>query len=169
MAAVPADFHFVAFHGVLTWPVVGTAIRKAGHLTVNRDDRAARVACARAMTDTLRRGDSLLVFPEGSANRSPDLLPFRLGAFRTAVEAGRPIVPMTLEGTGAMLPPGGWLMRPGPLSLSIHARLDPVANSRGEMSRLRREARLAMGPPPSGAHQNVRRTTHSRKSESTMT
>src|SRR5438552_5100110 len=102
MAAIPADFHFVAYDGVRTWPVVGTAIRKAGHLTVDRSNRAARLACARAMTETLRLGGSLFVFPEGMAGPSDELLPFRLGAFRAAVEAGRPIVPVTLEGTGTM-------------------------------------------------------------------
>jgi len=175
MAAVPAEFRFVAYHGVLTWPVVGTAIRKAGHLTVNRSDRAARLACARAMTETLRRGHSLLVFPEGMASPSPALLPFRLGAFRAAVEAGRPIVPMTLDGTGAMLPMHGVVLRPHPLEVTIHAPIAPVTRDRVEMGRLRRLARQEMASTPSrvdesaGDPQNVRRTTHSRSRESTTT
>ena len=175
MAAIPAEFHFVAYHGVLTWPVVGTAIRKAGHLTVDRSDRAARLACARAMTATLQRGESLFVFPEGMASPSRDLLPFRLGAFRAAVEAGRPIVPITLEGTGAMLPMDGRLLRPGPLEVTIHPPIVPVARVRVEMGRLRREARLEIASslshaiPSTGEDQNVRRATHSRSSESTTT
>lgn len=175
MAAIPAEFRFVAFHGVLTWPVVGTAIRKAGHLTVNRADRAARLLCARAMTETLRRGHSLFVFPEGMASPTSELLPFRLGAFRAAVEAGRPIVPMTLDGTGAMLPMHGALLRPAPLGVTIHAPIAPAARNRPEMGRLRRAARREMAPTPSradeaaGTTQKVRRATHSRSRESTTT
>ncbi|OFV91406.1 MAG: hypothetical protein A3G76_09610 [Acidobacteria bacterium RIFCSPLOWO2_12_FULL_65_11] len=176
MAAIPAEFHFVAYHGVLTWPVVGTAIRKAGHLTVDRSDRAARLACARAMTETLRHGGSLLVFPEGMmTGPSNDLLPFRLGAFRTAVEAGRPVVPITLEGTGIMLPVDGRLLRPSPLDVTIHAPIAPIARNRAEMGRLRRQARLEMTSAlprthePANMPQNVRRATHSRSRESTTT
>lgn len=175
MAAIPVDFSFVAYHGVLTWPVVGTAIRKAGHLTVDRGDRGSRLACARAMTDTLRRGRSLFVFPEGMASPSHELLPFRLGAFRAAVEAGRPIVPITLEGTGAMLPMTGRLLRPSRLGITIHAPIVPVRRERAEMGRLRRQARLdiasALSPlrALAEASQNVRRATHSRSRESTTT
>jgi fatty-acyl-CoA synthase len=174
MAALPMEFHFVAYHGVLTWPVVGTAIRKAGHLTVDRGDRAARLACARAMTETLQRGGSLFVFPEGMASPSPDILPFRLGAFRAAVEAGRPIVPITLEGTGTLLPMSGRVLRPSPLTVTVHAPIVPVARSRVEMGRLRRQARLDIASglsrsAPADASQNVRRATHSRSRESTTT
>ena len=67
-------------------PIVGTVIRKVGHLTVERRDPGQSAADAERATARLRAGVSLLFFPEGTFRRGPGLLPFRLGAFKAAVE-----------------------------------------------------------------------------------
>jgi fatty-acyl-CoA synthase len=144
LAALPADYRFVANHGVLKVPVIGAAVRKGGHLTVDRGSREARVACARAMTTTLAGGRSLLVYPEGTRGGRPGLLPFKLGAFRAAVDADRPIVPVALEGTGRIMTPGRWLLRPGAITVTVHEPIAPVARGRDEMVRLRDLAREAI-------------------------
>ena len=142
MAAVPADYRFVAEHGVLAWPLVGTAVRKAAHLTVDRGSRAARLACAGAMVETLHDGHSLLVYPEGRRSRKEGLLPFRLGAFRAAVDAGRPVVPITVRGTDAIVATDRLLVRRGPVEVIIHEPIAPMGRDRSEMVRIRRLARL---------------------------
>lgn len=141
MAAVPGDYRFVANHGVSSLPVVGSAVRKAGHLTVDRGSRAARVECSRAMVVLLKEGRSLLVYPEGTRGGRPGLLPFRLGAFRAAVEAGRPIVPIALRGTSRVLTHDGWLLRPGSIDVTVHDPIAPAGSDRAEMRRMRRLAR----------------------------
>lgn len=144
MAAVPGAYRFVANHGVLTWPIVGTIVRKAGHLTVDRSVRAARLACSRQMTDVLIGGGSLLVYPEGTTGRLGGLLPFRLGAFRAAVDAGRPIVAVALSGTGTIWERGRWLLRRGRIDVTIHEPIAPVGRDRPEMVRIRHRARRQM-------------------------
>jgi 1-acyl-sn-glycerol-3-phosphate acyltransferase len=62
------------------------------------------VADAEQVTAALRGGASLLFFPEGTFDRSPGLLPFRLGAFKAAVEACLPVVPIAIRGTRDILP-----------------------------------------------------------------
>jgi 1-acyl-sn-glycerol-3-phosphate acyltransferase len=141
MAAVPADYRFVAEHGVLTWPMIGTAVRKAAHLTVDRGSRAARLACADAMVETLRDGNSLLVYPEGRRSRREGLLPFRLGAFRAAVAAGRPVVPITLSGTDVIVASERRVLRRGAIDVTIHEPIEPAGTDRSEMVRLRQRAR----------------------------
>src|SRR5438552_8664570 len=126
LAVVPVDFRFVAEHGVLTWPLVGTGVRKAGHLTVNRGSRAARLACAGTMVDTLRAGGSLLVYPEGRRSRGEGLLPFRLGAFRAAVDAGRPVVPIATRGTATIVATEHRWVRRAPPALTVHPALAPL-------------------------------------------
>ena len=141
MAALSAEFRFVANHGLLAWPLIGMIVRKARHLTVNRGVRAQRLACTRAMADVLRQGGSLLVYPEGTTSRQPGLLPFRLGAFRAAVLAGRPIVPITVVGTGRVWRRDGWLLRRAPVGVTIHEPIEPEAGDRPEMVRIRLRAR----------------------------
>jgi len=141
MAVLPAGSCFVANHGVLEWPLVGTGLRKARHLIVNRGSRESRLACGAAMIERLRHGSSLVVYPEGKRGDAARLLPFRLGAFRAAVDAGRPIVPISLAGTARILDHGRWVLRRGPIDVTIHPPIAPVARDRAEMVRLRRLAR----------------------------
>ena len=141
LAVVPVDFRFVAEHGVLTWPLVGTGVRKAGHLTVDRGSRAARLACAGTMVATLRAGGSLLVYPEGRRSRGEGLLPFRLGAFRAAVDAGRPVVPIAICGTDTIVSTERRWLRRGPIEITVHAPIEPLGPDRAEMVRIRQRAR----------------------------
>ena len=69
------------------------------------------------------------------------MLPFRLGAFRAAVEAGRAVVPVTLRGSRDVLPDGTWLVKWSPLSVIIGAPLVPTGSGWPEFVRLRDLAR----------------------------
>jgi 1-acyl-sn-glycerol-3-phosphate acyltransferase len=153
MAALPADFRFVAKRELGRVPVVGAAIRRVGHLTVDRTELGRSVADAERVTRALAAGVSLLVFPEGTFRRSPGLLPFRLGAFKAAVEAGRPVVPVAIRGTREVLPADTWLLRPGPITVTIGLPVRPAGRDWREMVRLRDRVRaeIARHAGPGGA------------------
>jgi 1-acyl-sn-glycerol-3-phosphate acyltransferase len=73
----------------------------------------------------LARGTPVLLFPEGT--RSPDgrLQPFKDGAFRLAIEAGCPVIPIAVTGTFDAMPKSGILIRNG---MRAHVRvLDPIS------------------------------------------
>jgi fatty-acyl-CoA synthase len=125
MASVPARFRFVANHLAATRPFIGLAVRKAGHLIVDRGSAASRAACGRAMIEALRAGTSLMVFPEGT-RAAEALLPFQIGAFRVALAAGRPVVPIAIVGTRQVLPRRLRLLRPAPITVTV---LPPIAHS----------------------------------------
>ncbi|XXF78372.1 AMP-binding protein [Myxococcaceae bacterium GXIMD 01537] len=141
LAALPLDFRAVAKREAGSWPVVGRAMRRAGHLLVERHDAVRAAADAERASRLLQRGTSLLFFPEGTRARGPALLPLRLGAFKAAVEAGRPVVPVRLEGTRHVLAAGAFLLRPGRLTVVIGEPLVPQAEGWPEMVRLRERAR----------------------------
>jgi 1-acyl-sn-glycerol-3-phosphate acyltransferase len=141
LAALPVDFRAVAKQEVLSWPLVGTAVRRAGHLTVDRFDTSRGVAGAAHVTEALRRGTSLLIFPEGTRSCGPALLPFRLGAFKAAVDTGRPVVPLHLEGSRRLLRPGWHLQRPGRITLFVGEPIAPAGTGWTELVRLRDLAR----------------------------
>ena len=141
LAALPGDFRFVAKRELLRWPLVGRVIRKVGHLTVERIRASQSVADADRVTESLRSGASVLVFPEGTFIRSPGILPFRLGAFKAALETGSPVIPIVLFGTRDVLPADRYLPQPGPLTVLIGAPFRPAGSGWPEMVRLRDETR----------------------------
>jgi 1-acyl-sn-glycerol-3-phosphate acyltransferase len=141
LAALPVEFAFIAKRELLSWPVVGTVIRKVGHLPVERADLARSVADAERATALLRAGTSLLFFPEGTFARPPGILPFRLGCFKAAVETGRPLIPVTIRGTREILPDGTWLPRRGAITVTIGAPIKPEGAGWQEMVKLRDRVR----------------------------
>ncbi|HET7294585.1 MAG TPA: AMP-binding protein [Vicinamibacteria bacterium] len=124
LALLPRPFLFVAKKEVLRWPFIGMFVKRAGHLTVDRFDAQQGVADASRVATALEAGCSVLVFPEGTFTGAAGLRPFRLGAFKTAVETGTPIVPLALTGTRRVLRDGAWLPRPGRVHLWVGA---PIA------------------------------------------
>jgi 1-acyl-sn-glycerol-3-phosphate acyltransferase len=137
MAAIPVEFHFVAKRALLQYPLIGTVIRKAQHLTIEKAGLSDRLAGADEVERQLQEGERLLIFAEGTFARRPGLLPFRLGAFRAAVDTGRPIVPVAVAGTRRVLPDGTWLFRHAPITVTIGAPIPPQAEGWPEMVRLR--------------------------------
>ena len=144
MAAIPVEYRFVINHRAATWPLIGLTVRKVGHIVVDRTRLASRHACAVDMRDTLRRGTSLIVFPEGTIGAPGRLLPFKPGAFHIAAEAGRPVVPVALRGTRSVVADGVGHIRPGPIDVSILEPLPTGPISRAEISRLRDRAQMAI-------------------------
>ena len=136
LAALPKEFLFVAKRELLSTPIISTVIRKAGHLTVERVDLLRSVADAERAAAVLRGGASLLFFPEGTFVRAPGLLPFKLGAFKAAVEAGRPVIPVTIRGTRDILPADTWLPRRGAITVAVGEPIKPEGSGWPEMVRL---------------------------------
>jgi 1-acyl-sn-glycerol-3-phosphate acyltransferase len=141
LATIPIDFRFVAKRELLRTPLIGRVIAKVGHLAVDRVDLAQSVADAARVSDVLRRGTSLLFFPEGTFVRRPGLLPFRLGAFKAAVEAHRPVIPVALRGTREILPADTWRPRRGAIHVAIGAPLAPEGDEWRDIVRLRDRVR----------------------------
>lgn len=98
-AALPSRFTFVVQHGAAAWPLFGRVIRAMGVTFVNRGEARTGAAQTRGLIRRLESGQSLAVFPEGTFEPEPGLLPFRKGAFLMAVHAGVPVVPAAIRGT----------------------------------------------------------------------
>ena len=144
MAVLPVDLRFAAKGRLARYPLLGTAIRKGEHIPIEKGDLSQQIAGAGAVVAQLRQGESLFVFPEGTFVAAPGLLPFRLGAFRAAVETGRPVVPVAISGTRRILPADTLLLRPGRITVTIGQPLAPAAGGWQEIVRLRDLARTAI-------------------------
>jgi 1-acyl-sn-glycerol-3-phosphate acyltransferase len=143
MAALGADFHFVAKGEVRSMPFFRTFLRKLGHFAFDRSDPRARLQQAEEIEQTLRRGESVFVFPEGTFTAQAGVRAFQLGAFKAAIAAGRPVVPVALDGTRRALRDGAWLPRPVQITVTIGAPVLPRSDASDwhEIVRIRDAAR----------------------------
>ena len=144
LAAIPTPFLFVAKRELARELLIGAVIEKVGHLTVDRVDLSRGVADAARVSRVLREGASLLFFPEATFVRSPGVRQFRLGAFKAAVDAKCPVVPIALRGTRFVLPADSWLPRPGTITVTIGEPIMPVGTEWREIVRLRDLTRTAI-------------------------
>jgi len=104
-------------------PILGTGMRMRGFIPVDRSNRERAFAAVEQAVAALKTGRSFLVFPEGTRSRTGRLQPFKKGVFVMAIEAGAPIVPISVSGAGRIMVPGDFRIRPGPVRITIH---DPV-------------------------------------------
>jgi 1-acyl-sn-glycerol-3-phosphate acyltransferase len=124
-AALLRPFTFVAKRELYNHFVPRVFLRHMGVEYVERFDKQRGADDARRAARRAGEGESLLFFPEGTFLRMPGLLPFRMGAFVAAVEAGVPVVPLTIRGTRAKLRAGQWLPRRGGISVTISPAIVP--------------------------------------------
>jgi len=101
------------------FPIMKTAFDVAGFVPVDRGDREQAIASISKGADSLRHGNSFLIFPEGTRSRTGNLLPFKKGGFIMAIEAQTPIVPIAIQGGRDAMHKGSAFVRPVHVSVRI--------------------------------------------------
>ena len=140
-AVLPGVFSFVAKREFTARFVARVFLRHIGAEFVERFELARGVEDARQLARTAHGGRTLVFFPEGTFTRTPGLLPFHMGAFVAAAEAGVPLVPITIRGTRSILRDGQWFPRRGAISVTIGAPLRPQGADWSAAIKLRDAAR----------------------------
>ncbi|MGC2526505.1 MAG: AMP-binding protein, partial [Candidatus Acidiferrum sp.] len=125
MMGLGVPYHFVAKMEVGRMPFIGTFLTKMKHTKFNRSDPGSRMRQMREMETLLREGESIFVFPEGTFTSEDGVRPFQLGAFKAAVNAGVPIVPISLAGTRKFLRDGTYLPRPTRVTITVSPPVYP--------------------------------------------
>jgi 1-acyl-sn-glycerol-3-phosphate acyltransferase len=96
-------------------------LQHAGHVVLNRSDATGFkqfIALGKAL---LSKGASLAIFPEGTRSLDGKLGEFKKGAFTIATMAKVVVVPLTILGTGDVMPPGReGMLHPGEIKLIVH-------------------------------------------------
>ena len=104
LAVIPADFLWVAKKELFDIPVFGTAMKKAGYIAVDRKDHIRAMKSVEESAQRLKEGMSIATFPEGTRSREGKLLPFKQGMFYLAIQTGAPITPVSIIGSGRIMP-----------------------------------------------------------------
>jgi fatty-acyl-CoA synthase len=125
MLGLGVSYRFVAKMEVRRMPFIGTFLKQMDHVWFDRTDADSRLRQSEQMQDLLHRGDSVFVFPEGTFTSDDGVRPFQLGAFKAAVEAGAPIIPVSLNGTRQFLREGTILPRPTRVTITLSSPIYP--------------------------------------------
>ncbi|WP_343676521.1 AMP-binding protein [Paraburkholderia heleia] len=123
LAALPEPVHFVAKRDLSRRPLVGRLLRALGTRFVTREDYGRSLADEATLVECARAGETLLFFPEGTFVAAAGLRVFRLGAFRAAVLAGRPVLPVAVRGARTALRDGHWIPERGDIEVEL---LEPI-------------------------------------------
>jgi 1-acyl-sn-glycerol-3-phosphate acyltransferase len=121
VVTMPSDFRMVAKRSLLYIPIFGWALWLAGFIFIDRGNRERAIRSLARAAVRLERGTSIVMFVEGT--RSPDgtLLPFKRGGFVMAIQAGVPVVPVTIRGGREILPKGSLRIAPGTIEVHFGA------------------------------------------------
>ncbi|HUE96021.1 MAG TPA: lysophospholipid acyltransferase family protein [Longimicrobiaceae bacterium] len=103
---LPWEMKWLSKDTLFRLPVMGWMMRLAGDIPVARSSRASRAEALELCRDRLERGVSIMIFPEGTRSKTGELLPFRDGAFRLAIQLGLPVLPMAVAGTRSAMKKG---------------------------------------------------------------
>ena len=120
--ALPFQLRIIAKQSLGRIPFMGWHLHRAGHLLVDRSRPGAGVV--KRMSRLVGEHHSLIVFPEGTRSVDGTVQRFKGGSFALAVEAGLAIVPLTIVGSCHVMTKGQITVRPGAVSLTIHAPIE---------------------------------------------
>ena len=101
------------------FPIMGTVFDVGGFVPIDRGDRDKALASIARGAESLRAGNSFLIFPEGTRSRTGELLPFKKGGFIMAIDAQAPIVPVAVQGGRAAMRKGSAFVRPVKVTVRI--------------------------------------------------
>ena len=147
--SLPYQLRIIAKESLGRFPVLGPHLKRTGHMLVDRSkpDRAGIFGWATRLTSN---GLSLIVFPEGTRSRDGRMGKFKGGSIMLAMQAGLPIVPISVIGSRHVMKKGELTTRPGHVSLIVHDPITTIANPEPSVTDVRELAdriREVIRPP----------------------
>ena len=120
-ASLPFQLRIIAKESLGRIPFMGWHLRRTGHVLVDRSKPGAGVV--RMMQRLVAAGHSLIVFPEGTRSTDGSVARFKGGSFVVALQAGLPVVPISVVGSRHVMFRGELTVRPGRVTVIVH---DPI-------------------------------------------
>lgn len=124
LANIPGQFRWIAKKELFHIPVFGAAMRAAGCIEIDRYDHKKAMQSLDEAALLIRDGKSIMSFPEGTRSRNGGIQPFKQGVFYLAIKTGIPIVPVSIIGSGEIMPKRSLKVTPGKVKLIIDKPID---------------------------------------------
>lgn len=149
-AAIPQPIRFLAKISLFKIPIFGWALGRAGFIPIDRKNRRTAVKSFDLAAARIRKGNTIMVFPEEGRSATREMRPFQRGGFLLAIKSEQPIVPLAIDGMFDVLPVGSSRVKPGPVVVRVGTPIPTAGVTVREKERLAQESRgqiLAMLPP----------------------
>ena len=140
--ALPYQLRIVAKQSLGRIPFMGWHLHLAGHLLVDRSRPGAGVV--KKMARLVGEQHSLIVFPEGTRSIDGTIQRFKGGSFALAVEAGLPVVPITICGSRHVMTKGQLMVRPGAVTVAIHEPIETAGVPRDAVREMAERVRAVV-------------------------
>ncbi len=118
-AALHPQMHILYKHEIDQIPVLARAFRMGGFIPIDRRRKESAMRSIEKAAQSLRDGNSFLIFPEGTRSRTAEMLAFKKGGFIMAIKAQAPIVPVAVQGGRAAMQKGSAIIRPVIVSIRV--------------------------------------------------
>ena len=141
LSRLPREMKWVAKEELFQVPWTGWMMRMSGDIPIRRGDAESGGEALGIAKDYLARGMSVMIFPEGTRSAKGTLLPFKSGAFRLAIDAQVPVLPIAVHGTAQGMPKGGPWVRPCRAFARILPPIETAGRPPEDAARLRDEVR----------------------------
>jgi 1-acyl-sn-glycerol-3-phosphate acyltransferase len=127
-ASLPFQLRIIAKESLGRIPFLGWHLQRTGHVLVDRSKPGAGIM--KKMARLVRQQHSLIVFPEGTRSTDGAVARFKGGSFLIALEAGLPVVPISIQGSRHVMFRGRLMVCPGTVTLTVHEPIDTGGVSR---------------------------------------
>jgi 1-acyl-sn-glycerol-3-phosphate acyltransferase len=124
LAHIPVQFRWIAKKELFAIPVFGAAMRSAGYIEIDRSNHEKSMQSIDEAVFRIRRGKSIMTFPEGTRSRDGEIKAFKQGTFHLAIKSGVPIVPISIIGSGRIMPKRSLRIKAGLIQMVIGKPLE---------------------------------------------
>ena len=140
----PWEMKWLSKDTVFNIPLMGWMMQMAGDIRLVRGDRDSAAEAIVQCRDRLQKRVSVMIFPEGTRSRTREMLPFKDGAFRLAIESGTPILPIAVAGTRYAMAKGSFRFQPA-RALAVHLEaIETTGMSLADIPALKEQTRAAI-------------------------
>ncbi len=120
LAYIPGQFRWLAKEELYRIPILGHSMKLIGYIPIDRTNRAKAFESLAKAAEDIRKGTSVMIFPEGTRSKDGVIQPFKKGGFVLAIQSQKPILPISISGSYKVLKKGSWIVNPGIITVTIH-------------------------------------------------
>lgn len=141
ISCFPWEMKWLSKDTMFKIPCMGWMMQMAGDIKLIRGKRESAIDAINQCRDRLKKKVSIMIFPEGTRSKTWEMLPFKDGAFRLAIEAGAPVLPIAVAGTRGAMAKGTFQFQPAKAIAQVLEPIDTSAMTLADIPKLKQIAR----------------------------